>query len=384
LYRRLFLISFSILFLLFGWLLFEEGAFYLHCQSPSLACLQESGLQYILLWLSIGLVAILAIRKKFIPFLVPIGALVIAYKCFFSVWLESRLFIPARQLMLDLGGDGSGKISSILYRDLLLRIGSVEPDIHRVRNIFHRQDVISQLEKQAKGYSIIAGDTNEITLSLNDWQLTVTPLARGFALPASEEEEILGPIGAQLLLIEDFGAVRFSFQPYEDTLNFLQRAVAYDQLHRNTVNDDAELALLDWGSVYGGWKGKAHRALPWFLAGNLNLKQSWSKEGFSLRLINCAIENYYRALSFLSRKYSSEAYVIISNNLGVAYYLRNLLLAEPRWTLRKGLKRIAWNIPAADSSSPFAMVRDLNKALLQQYLEGTSYRGKVKKERSRK
>lgn len=289
-----------------------------------------------------------------------------------------------RYMLFDLTDDHFGDRSSLLYRDLMLRLRSANPDISRVRNILSLSEQHQKIKENAKKHIVISGDSRGIELRVSPWGDTYRPLPQALGLKSDIAQNLLGEIGSQLLFFETIDSVNFSFQPYEDSLSYLQRAIGYDLKYRGQVTDESEVALRDWAAVYGGWRGQAHRALPLFLSGNLNLKRAVSSgQHLGIKELNCAIENYFEAISFLSKDHSSQPFITISNNLGLAFFIRSRFTGEPARGIAAMIKRLGWSqtLNPAERSSEVGRVRAINAWLLGEYLATTRLKKRTRSQR---
>ena len=291
-----------------------------------------------------------------------------------AVTSEDQYQNHGRYLLFDLADDPFGDRSSLLYRDLMLRLRPSNPDISRVRNILSRSNQRQKIKDNAKKHIVISGDSDGIELRVSPWGDTYRPLQKALGMKSEIAQNLLGSIGSQLLFFETIDSVHFSFQPYEDSLSYLQRAIGYDLKFRGKTNDQSEAALRDWAAVYGGWRGNAHRALPLFLLGNLNLKRAVSSgQKLGIKELNCAIENYFEAISFLSKDHLSKPFITISNNLGLAFFIRSRFTGEPARGIAAIVKRLGWNQESEPTlrSHEVSRVRAINYWLLREYLKST-------------
>lgn len=136
--------------------------------------------------------------------------------------------------------------------------------------------------------------------------------------------------------------VGLSFEPRNETADFIagMAAALIPAVSATTPLDPSdsgarELTLMDAGNIFGRWTAGAHRALPWWVLGNLYTYRILRSEHLELGELRCAIAAYYRARSFLhpNDKINADLWSAVHNNLAVLLALQSEAENQPK--LRK-------------------------------------------------
>ncbi|MBN8548601.1 MAG: hypothetical protein J0M12_04725 [Deltaproteobacteria bacterium] len=144
---------------------------------------------------------------------------------------------------------------------------------------------------------------------------------------------------SKLRMITSVPNVGLSYEPRNETSDYVAGLTAsllpgHDPLAPMAPEDlgRRELLLMDTGNIAGKWTAGAHRALPWWILGNLYSYQVLRSKQIEPGEIHCAIDAYYRARSFLraNDKGNADLWSAIHNNLAVMTALQGLVLSKPK------------------------------------------------------
>jgi hypothetical protein len=150
--------------------------------------------------------------------------------------------------------------------------------------------------------------------------------------------EHLGPLG-KLRIVTSVPSVGMSYEPKNETADFISGISAallppVDPLQKVALEDFGrrELALLDTANIAGTWTTPAHRALPWWMLGNLYLFDILRSSTMEPGELRCAQAAYDRARSYLKIKdnYNLELTAAVLNNLAIVTVLEGIRDGEPK------------------------------------------------------
>jgi hypothetical protein len=350
------------------------------CQDFFGICLSTTEVQYFLVIVFALLLYFFSKERFLVPRLVYIFIVCSLLVSFYVLNREVGRSAKKNVVVHDLEDDSLGDYSSVLYRDLVLRLQSekIKPARSRKvinRNYFHHDELAARpfgLDIYGNRWQLYVKDRdNQEFVSIGSWQ----------------EKQTLQPLWYQhlhgddrLVFVEQLDLVALPFDPYEETLNFLQRYIVFQQHYSEQLDDAAETKLIDWAAVFGAWPSNHHRALPWFLMANLNFKRALLADVFDYRELNCAIRAYFQALSYLAGDRRTDIYHAITNNLGIALYYQYLLQQESKKALRKSLLALGWSKAALSQNlGRYAAVKNLNFHLLNATLRNDVVKGKPNK-----
>lgn len=139
-----------------------------------------------------------------------------------------------------------------------------------------------------------------------------------------------------LLLISDLPGIGMSLVPEQGSAHFLGGLITAKLISPELQLNRAvrETFFRDIGGLVEGWSGFAHRAYPYFLAGNQHFHELLQARLFQPSEFECARRSYLRALEFLGGNEHPTLRAAVFNNLA--------LLSFTHWELsgRKQDKRL--------------------------------------------
>jgi hypothetical protein len=278
------------------------------------------------------LVALLLWRIKLLgtrlPAWIPLGSCALAFIFFVASQPFVSLAIGSHRVFLsELQKDEDGTLAYKLRSrlDTILRQeGALRT--RRLRAEFGSSKEVTKWLSTRPGAVVLSGNHRWLTVSFaarDPLKLSETAfVAKHQKLPSLE-------------LVQALPAIGLSFEPRNETAHFLGFVLAADELGDavpgSVLFAQAETKLRDAAEMAAPWTASFHRALPWWMLGNLYLKELLVQESYQPALMQCALEAYEMARKFLSPKdvISADLYAAVRNNHAVALVIQSTQEEQP-------------------------------------------------------
>ncbi len=188
------------------------------------------------------------------------------------------------------------------------------------------------LSQSEDAHILVWGDTRLIRISFPQQDQIGDP-----ALSAPPAQEPM----TGLRLVTSIPLIALSYQPQADTAAFIAKlSAALSLLDAGPkAASNALLQLADVGSMAATWRSFAHRSYPWWISGNLSLQAALTSSlsrarsdqlgADQLGALECALDAYDKARSYLRFGDNPELLAAILNNRAVALYTKGVYLGKP-------------------------------------------------------
>lgn len=271
------------------------------------------------------LVALLLWRLKVLgarlPAWIPLGACILAFLFFAASQPFVSLAIGSHRVFFaELQNDEEGTLAYKLRNrlDLVLhQEGALRT--RRLRAEFASTADVSKWLSKRSGAVVISGNHRWLTASF----ATRAPLGL-----IGSKFALAHPKLPSLELVQAVPSIGVSFEPRNETAHFLGFVLAADEFGdaapASELFAQTETILRHAAEISAPWTASFHRALPWWMLGNLYLKELLAQDTYQPALLACALEAYEMARKFLRPKdvVSADLYAALRNNQAVALVIQ--------------------------------------------------------------